>query len=379
MSAGNGWPVARWGDVLEIKNGRNQKEVEDVNGAYPIYGSGGVMGRANDYICEAQTTIIGRKGSISSPLFVEEPFWNVDTAFGLHALDELDPRFLFYFCKHYDFWQHNRGTTIPSLVKSELLEIRMPHPPLPEQQRIVGKLDSAFAALTEAQSHVERNRANARELFESCLNGVFAGKGDDWVEKRLDELVTDYITKGTTPTTYGHDWVEEGIPFLRSECVSANGFAPSGIRYITPEAHHQLARSVVRSGDVLISITGNVGRVVRYPSTMPEGNINQHIARVRIERDDVLPDFVVYQLLTQVIQEHYANIHVGAAYPLLSLKQIRETIVQLPSLKEQRKIVEQMDQIKSNTLQLETTYQQKLTELAGLKKAVLGAAFRGEL
>ena len=53
-------------EVLEIKNGRNQKAVEDLNGKYPIYGSGGKMGYANSYICNAETVVIGRKGNINT-------------------------------------------------------------------------------------------------------------------------------------------------------------------------------------------------------------------------------------------------------------------------------------------------------------------------
>ena len=76
-------------DVLEIKNGKNQKAVENPEGQYPIYGSGGLMGYADDYICEADTVIIGRKGNINNPIYVSEPFWNVDTAFGLLTNKEI--------------------------------------------------------------------------------------------------------------------------------------------------------------------------------------------------------------------------------------------------------------------------------------------------
>lgn len=61
-------------DVLEIKNGQNQKRVENPDGKYPIYGSGGIIGYADEYICEANTVIIGRKGSINNPIFVENHF-----------------------------------------------------------------------------------------------------------------------------------------------------------------------------------------------------------------------------------------------------------------------------------------------------------------
>lgn len=72
--------MVRLGDVVTIINGKNQAKVENPNGKYPIYGSGGIMGRADAYLCSGETVIIGRKGSINKPIFVEEPFWNVDTA-----------------------------------------------------------------------------------------------------------------------------------------------------------------------------------------------------------------------------------------------------------------------------------------------------------
>ena len=125
-------------DVLEIKNGRNQRAVEDPNGKYPIYGSGGIMGYANDYICDAETVIIGRKGNINKPIFVEEPFWNVDTAFGLAAKrDLLLPKYLYYFCLRYDFEKHNKTVTIPSLTKADLLNINIELPSIEVQQSAI--------------------------------------------------------------------------------------------------------------------------------------------------------------------------------------------------------------------------------------------------
>ncbi len=128
-------------DVLIIKNGKNQKAVENPTGKYPIYGSGGIIGHADDYLCNANTVIVGRKGSINNPIFVEEPFWNVDTAFGLEAKQEiLLPRYLYYFCKHFDFECLNKTVTIPSLTKGDLLKIKIDLPCIDEQQSIVDKL-----------------------------------------------------------------------------------------------------------------------------------------------------------------------------------------------------------------------------------------------
>lgn len=129
-------------EVLEIKNGKNQRLVEDKDGKYPIYGSGGIMGYANDYICEANTVVIGRKGNINNPLYVMKPFWNVDTAFGLVANREyVLPKYLYYFCKKYNFEALNKTVTIPSLTKTDLLKIKILLPDISKQQKIIDKLD----------------------------------------------------------------------------------------------------------------------------------------------------------------------------------------------------------------------------------------------
>ena len=129
-------------EVLAIVNGKNQRTVENPNGKYPIYGSGGIMGYADNYLCDAETVIIGRKGNINKPIFVEEPFWNVDTAFGLVANKTvLLPRYLFYFCVNFDFERLNKTVTIPSLTKSDLLKIEIDVPRIMIQQSIVEKLD----------------------------------------------------------------------------------------------------------------------------------------------------------------------------------------------------------------------------------------------
>lgn len=161
-------------EVLEIKNGKNQRAVENPNGKYPIYGSGGEIGRANDFICEAETIIVGRKGTINNPIFVNESFWNVDTAFGLCANRELlYPKYLFYFCKSFDFNTLSTTVTIPSLTKTNLLGIKIPLPSLPEQQKIAAELDKIQSAIDNKKQQLslldEAIKSEFTEMF-STLN-----------------------------------------------------------------------------------------------------------------------------------------------------------------------------------------------------------------
>ena len=161
----------KFAEVLEIKNGKNQKQVENPNGKYPIYGSGGVMGRADVYICEADTVIVGRKGTINNPIYVDEPFWNVDTAFGLVANKELLlPKYLYYFCCYFDFESLNTTVTIPSLTKANLLNIEINIPSIAEQGKVVGTLNkiSELISLRKTQISKLEQLAQSREDRETA-------------------------------------------------------------------------------------------------------------------------------------------------------------------------------------------------------------------
>ena len=135
------------GEIVKITNGRSQKDVEDKEGLYPIYGSGGIIGKATEFLCEAGTTIIGRKGTINNPIFVEERFWNIDTAFGMKPQYAISDKFFFFFCQHFDFSELDKSTAVPSLTQSAINEIFIPIPPTNEQKRIVKEIIRCFSVV----------------------------------------------------------------------------------------------------------------------------------------------------------------------------------------------------------------------------------------
>lgn len=193
-----GWEIKKLGDICDIKNGRSQKSVENPTGQYPIYGSGGVMGYADDYICEAGTTIVGRKGTINKPLFVNCAFWNVDTAFGLQPKPKTNPRFLFYTCKSIDFNRYNKSTTLPSLVKSDLLKIDIPVPPIAEQEKIVAELDCLSGIIEKKKEQLKELDNLAQSIFYDMFGDPITNE-KGWEVKKLGEIGT--ILTGSTPTT----------------------------------------------------------------------------------------------------------------------------------------------------------------------------------
>ena len=250
------WEIKKLGEVVNIINGRNQSQVISENGEYPIYGSAGnLMGYATDYLCDKGTTIIGRKGNISNPIFIEEKFWNVDTAFGLFPKNGSDPKFINYLCQTIDFKSRNRGTTIPSLVKSDLLTINVPFvSSLSEQRRIVSILNECFAAIDKAQANAEQNLKNAKELFESYLQGVFEKLFQSNQKKTISEIakvIGGYSFKST-------DFKTEG----KYQVIRMGNVRPGIIRenespvFIDNLEEKTLSKALLIPKDVIITQTG---------------------------------------------------------------------------------------------------------------------------
>lgn len=154
--------------------------------------------------------------------------------------------------------------------------------------------------------------------------------------------ISAFITKGATPTTYGFDWEKTGVPFLRSECVSERGLDMAQSMSISAAAHTALSRSQVTDGDILMTITGYVGRVVRLVD-IGEANINQHIARVRINDSRFDNGYVYHYLSQRRVRQYYEAIVTGQAYPQISLKQVRDTEIPALPVGEQRAISVALD------------------------------------
>jgi type I restriction enzyme, S subunit len=196
----------------------------------------------------------------------------------------------------------------------------------------------------------------------------------DWVPKSL-ERVAAFITKGSTPTTYGFAWQKEGVLFLRSECVAEGGLELSQSMFISARAHHVLRRSEVRAADILMTITGNVGRVVHLARDFGEANINQHIARIRIIDEQVAGTFVFQFLSLPLVRRYYDLITTGQAYPQISLSQVRETEIPLPSLAEQVAIATVLSDMDSEINALEA----KLVKVRDLKQGMMQELLTGRV
>lgn len=347
-----GWEIRKLGEIVEIINGKNQSQVISENGEYPIYGSAGsLMGYATNYLCEKGTTIIGRKGNISNPIFVNERFWNVDTAFGLYPNSGSDPKFINYLCQTIDFKSRNRGTTIPSLVKSDLLTIDVPFiSSLPEQQRIVAILDQCFTAIDKAKANAEQNLKNAKELFESYLNSIKADKVD------LGSLVD--IRTGKLNSNAAVDNGKYPFFTCARKVYSIDNFAF--------DLEAILLAGNNASGD--FNVKHYKGKFNAYQRT--------YVITVN-ENQKVLYRYLYFQLLKSL--KEFKEMSVGANTRFLKLGMIKGLKIALPSIEVQKNTVRQLDLLQTETKKLESIYQKKLDDLEELKKSILQRAFEGKL
>ena len=285
-----GWEYKRWKEVLTIINGKNQSAVVDENGEYPIYGSGGIMGYANNWLCPGNCVIIGRKGNINKPIFVETKFWNVDTAFGLNANKEyLLPKFLYYFCLDYNFERHNKAVTIPSLTKADLLKIDIPLPPKSTQLAIVSELDKINELIRLKKEQLKDLDKLAQSIFyEMFGDPVENEKG--WTIQHLGDLC-DKISNGYNAKLEEYTYKSEGIMYFRCQNVWRNHFDYSDLVYIDENTNQKMKSSSLKHNDFLITKIGRIntensslGRVSLYEGEDDKANLSGNLCFARLKQ-----------------------------------------------------------------------------------------------
>ena len=332
-------------DVLEIKNGRNQKNVEDPEGKYPIYGSGGIIGYANAYICEKDSVIIGRKGSINNPIFVQEPFWNVDTAFGLQTDKRiLLPRYLYYFCRKFNFEKLNKAVTIPSLTKADLLKIEINLPILSMQQQIVDKLLLIEQIMCNQKKELQYLDMLIKARFvEMFGDPVLADKEKKVELSELCEKITDGEHGSVARISKGH-------PFLNAKHILKNGNIDwDTVTFIGDVDHQKIyKRCNPEKGDILLTTTGTIGNVAIMPEC-EEISMDRGITLLKINRKKVTSEFVAEMLKQKSIQiQMGANVHASAIGHLF-MNKVKKLPAIMPSMERQMKytrFVKQVDKSK---------------------------------
>jgi len=381
-----GWKIKPWAEVLEVRSGRNQTAVLNPNGKYPILGSAGsIMGYADDYLCEAGTTIIGRKGTIDRPLFIGTNFWNVDTAFGLVAGDLLENRFLYYFCLGYDFKSLDKGTTLPSLVKKDLVKIHIPIPPVPEQKRLVAKLDQAFTAIDQAKANVERNLQNAKDLFQSQFNYIFSKRDTSWKKLTLLELLEKKWIVSHLDGNHGGNYprkaefVDSGIPYISANCLKDGKIDFNKSKYLTPERAQQLRKGIAQNGDVLFAHNATVGPTALLQTDEEKVILSTSLTYYRCDQNYINPNYLLLYLRSKEFIQQYELVMRQSTRNQVPITKQRSFYHLIPPISVQNELVPKLKELRNQLEILSSKYQIELGSMDEMKKSILQKAFNGEL
>lgn len=152
--------------------------------------------------------------------------------------------------------------------------------------------------------------------------------------------VAEVITKGTTPTSIGYGFQDYGINFIKIESLAENGnFLKDKFAHISSECNESLKRSQLRCNDLLFSIAGAIGRVAIVDDSILPANTNQALAIIRIPEGIINYNYLYYFLKSEAVIKQYSRKKQGVAQINLSLKDISDLIIYVPSLSQQNKIV----------------------------------------
>lgn len=357
-----GWEYKRWKEVLTIINGKNQSAVVDENGEYPIYGSGGIMGYANNWLCPENCVIIGRKGNINKPIFVETKFWNVDTAFGLNANKEyLLPKFLYYFCLDYNFERHNKAVTIPSLTKVDLLKIDIPLPPKSTQLAIVSELDKINELIRLKKEQLKDFGNLAQSLFyEMFGDPVENEKG--WEVKKIGDLAL-VKTGPFGSMLHKEDYICDGIPLVNPVHMKDFKIVPDLDFTISKEKASELENYLLKSNDVVFARRGDIGRCA-IVSEAEQGFIcgtGSLFVRFSKEIESI---FIMYIIRCDSFSKHLISKAKGSTMLNINSNTIADLRIPLPPLSLQRLFAQRIEQIEREKSEVQKSIQDLETLLA---------------
>lgn len=251
--------MTTFADVLTIKNGKNQKQVENPRGEYPIYSATGVSGQANDYLCEGNAVIIGRRGPIQQPIFVPAPFWHGDSTFSLLSKEQvLFPKYLYYFCKNLDFKALTPGCTMPTITKNTLLNIPISLPSLEKQKEIAAEMDNIAELIQLRKKQLENLNLLAKGKFLEMFGDPVKNPMGWEIEKlhqlgKLTRGISQHIPKKDS------DLLEKSYPFIQISQVSNSNL------YIkkydkTYDEGESPKNQLWKSGTVCIAMANHLGK-----------------------------------------------------------------------------------------------------------------------
>ncbi|MEK7485441.1 MAG: restriction endonuclease subunit S [Planctomycetota bacterium] len=393
-----GWQSKSLRELVTINYGKSPTNILSSNGNYPVVGTGGTERLGNAYLYEGESIILGRKGTIDRIHFVSGRFWTIDTAYFLNNFIESIPKWLFYFLQTIDLRQMNEATGVPSLSRDILYKINVPIPSKSEQAKIAEILSTVDRAIEQTEALLAKYKAIKKGMMQDFFTrGIILDTGKlrprykdepnlykptelgqipkEWEVKPLIELCKKPIRDfGSFSSTNLITFLDNGIPFIKSEMIEEGNIKWDGVMYISKNVHRLLNKSHVYKGNILFSKIGSaLGKAVFYDGSKGECNSNAAVAKIEIDCQKASTLYISYYLNHNIAQKQLKNM-ILSLLPRINLGDLNYLLVPVPTLIEQDKIKEKFLTIDSK-IKIE---EQELKNNQKLKTALMQDLLTGK-
>ena len=312
-------------DLVTIKYGKNQKKVLSDDGIIPIYGTGGLMGYATEFLYDKPSVLIGRKGTIGKVKYVDHPFWTVDTLFyTIINADIVLPKYLYYVMSLIDLNNYNEGTTIPSLRTETLNRLVFSIPSIEDQEKVL-------SCILPIDEKIELNDRINKNLEQQAMaifnNAIEQSKSVTYVElgSLADVKGGKRLPKGANLMS-----IPNSHPYIRVRDLNDVVFASlsANYEYVDDETQKTISRYITTTDDVLISIVGTIGLTAIVDKSLNMANLTENCVKVT-NLHGISPEYLLLYLRSQHGSEEIKKGTVGAVQAKLPIKNIQALNVPL--------------------------------------------------
>ncbi|HIH9432761.1 restriction endonuclease subunit S [Klebsiella variicola] len=390
------WTVCRLKNLATIKNGQDYKSVQTDDG-YPVMGSGGQFTFASKFMYDKPSVLLGRKGTIDKPLYINEPFWTVDTMYYTELNEGFDAKYLHYLALTIQFSRYSTNTALPSMTQEHLSNYKFSVPKAEsERKKITEFLDLETAKidnLIEKQQQLiellkEKRQAVISHAVTKGLNPDVPMKDsgvewlgevpEHWKIKRCKNLF-NFVTSGSRG--WAGFYSDEGDLFFRIANLTRDSINPKldSIQYVTPPKGSEGERSKIKENDLLISITADLGSVCAADGSISGGYVSQHVSLCRPGRLVASSRWLAYFVLSDTAKEQLQGAGYGGTKVQLSLEDIRDLFIAYPPKSEQIKIASYLDERLSDLDGLDHRAHNLIELLRERRTALISAAVTGKI
>jgi type I restriction enzyme S subunit len=315
---------------------------------------------------------------------------------GIAAFLNLDPRsnlFLYYFwlSKTRELRNINMGAAQPNLNTDLIKNYEIPRYSFEEQQQIVSKIEELFSELDKSIEQLKTAQQQLKVYRQSVLKWAFEGKltnenmedGDlpgDWRMTKLFEVITKVFDGPFGSHLKSDDYVDDGVRVIRLENIGHLQFFDDYKTYVTNDKYSTIAKHTVYKGDIIFSsfIADNI-RVTILPENIEKAINKADCFCIRISESVINRKYLVYYLSTREVYKQLEDEVHGATRPRINTTQLKNVLIPLCSIDEQKEIVEEIESRLSVADKLEETITNSLQQAETLRQSILKKAFEGKL